>query len=154
MRKYARGTRMSSKVQREAYQNLINDTFKKQIKFITSEPTEEELIDDDVEEEVKNMNFNKPSASNYEESQINDEKPYQSNFAISLKSKKKQKNRHSNDPTKKTDDKIMQIYRKNNSQNKPSSINQNNNSEGENSVAGVILLFLFRTPKSNLILDP
>jgi len=39
--KYSRGTRMSAKLQRDAYQKSINETFKKQINFITNEIEED-----------------------------------------------------------------------------------------------------------------
>ena len=131
---------MSSKVQREAYQNLINETFKKQIRFITSDTPDEEFIDDDIEEQVTNTNnnnFNNQS-SYYEEIPMNDEKRYiSSNMnGIAKKNKKKSKGR-SNDINKKTDDKIIKLYRKNNSQNNISN-NIQNFSEGEASVAGVL----------------
>jgi hypothetical protein len=138
MRKYARGTRMSSKVQREAYQNLINETFKKQISFITTDPQEEELIDEEIEDEITN-NFNKPSSYN-EESQINEEKQYVNNTSFSQKkSKKKSKLTNNNETARKNDDKIIKLYRKNCSIiNNSINSNQNNFSEGETSFIGVI----------------
>ena len=141
--KYARGTRMSSKLQREAYQNLINETFKKQIKFITSDVPEEEIVDDDIEEVVTNNNFNKPSTY-YEETQNVEEKQYlPSNHHGGLKkSKKKSKSRNNNDPNKKNDDKIIKLYRKNNNSQNNNNINNHNFSEGEASIAGVNILFI------------
>lgn len=137
MRKYARGTRMSSKVQREAYQNLINETFKKQISFITTDAPDEELIDEDIEDEVTN-NFNKPLSLN-DESLIIEDKQYVNNTSFSQKkNKKKSKLINNNDSTRKNDDKIIKLYRKNCSAiNNSNNSNQNNFSEGEASLIAV-----------------
>ena len=54
--KYARGARMSSKVQRDAYQKNINDVFKKQIQYITGE-INQVVSDDSSDEENQNVNI-------------------------------------------------------------------------------------------------
>jgi hypothetical protein len=55
--KYARGSRMSSKVQREAYQKQINEVFKKQIQYIVNDQLD--LSDDESsdDEEILGSEF-------------------------------------------------------------------------------------------------
>lgn len=43
--KYARGTRMNSKIQRDTYQKNINEVFKKQIHYLTNENPDNYISD-------------------------------------------------------------------------------------------------------------
>jgi hypothetical protein len=56
--KYARGTRMNTKLQRDAYQKNINEVFKKQINYITNENIPLEESDLSEEEDIDSLNYN------------------------------------------------------------------------------------------------
>jgi hypothetical protein len=121
--KYARGTRMNSKVQRDAYQKNINEVFKKQINYITNEYANSINYSDessDEEEEEKNNLANEELSLNEKD----DKKKglgFMRNevYTSSNKKKKKSESRRVgivNDSRKIDDGKIIKVYSKNQGQ--------------------------------------
>jgi hypothetical protein len=125
--KYARGARMSSKVQRDAYQKNINDVFKKQIQYIKGENIQT-ISDDSSDEENENTKFVsesdkviklKETADTFEDKKkglgfMRNE--IYANSSI-IKKKKRPEGKRSgiipNETNKKFDEGIIKIYKKN-----------------------------------------
>lgn len=114
--KYARGQRMNSKLQRDAYQKNINDVFKKQINYITNEDIANVDSDESDNDDINNL----PVISY--KTEVKEEEPHNSNFMTNLQNKKKKKTEskrinlitdNSHNTKQRQDGKIIKLYKKN-----------------------------------------
>jgi hypothetical protein len=121
--KYARGMRMNSKVQRDAYQKNINEVFKKQIQYITGGEGMISNYTDDSSDEEEEKNIYADTNPQEDEVPEEDKKKglgfMRNEIYTNTNKKKKKESRRlgiiSNDNSKKLDDgKIIKIYSKNN----------------------------------------
>jgi hypothetical protein len=108
--KYARGTRMNSKLQRDAYQKNINDVFKKQINYITDSRLQLEESDEDDDDEL-NYEYLDTAKAEYPEEET--EKNNIMNSNLNKKKKKSELKRIGLYSETKKDGKLIKLYKKN-----------------------------------------